>query len=105
MDIALRTLLISKGGRKGDRSRFAVEAVNCKVLRKTIHNIQNRNAAIAQDELDRLIDEEFGLSRRTFWRRIGAGRRRGTSQHKTVNDHHGVRRVICDITHSGEKAF
>ena len=32
-DVALRTLLASRGGRKGDLSRFVEDAVNREVLR------------------------------------------------------------------------
>jgi hypothetical protein len=66
-DIALRTLLASRGGKKGDLSRFVEEAVNREVLRETIRDIQARNADADPAELERLIDEEVGASRPAFW--------------------------------------
>src|SRR3546814_6161041 len=59
-DIALRTLLATRGGKKGDMSRFVEDAVNREVLRETVRDIQARNADAAPEELERLIDEEVG---------------------------------------------
>jgi hypothetical protein len=58
-DIALRTLLAQRGGRKGDLSRFVEEAVNREVLREMARDIQARNADVDADEIARLIDEEL----------------------------------------------
>jgi hypothetical protein len=66
-DIALRTLLATRGGRKGDLSRFVEEAVNREVLRETVRDIQARNVDVGADELERLIAEEVGEARATFW--------------------------------------
>jgi len=66
-DIALRTLLASRGGKKGDLSRFVEEAVNREVLRETIRDIQARNADADPAELERLIEEEVRAVRKTFW--------------------------------------
>ena len=63
-DIALRTLLATRGGRKGDLSRFVEQAVNREVLRETVRDIQERNAAADPAEIERLIDEELGAVRR-----------------------------------------
>jgi len=63
-DIALRTLLATRGGRKGDLSRFVEEAVNREVLRETMRDIQARNADADPAEIERLIDEELGEMRR-----------------------------------------
>jgi hypothetical protein len=62
-DIALRTLLASRGGKKGDLSRFVEEAVNREVLRETVRDIQTRNANADLEELERLIDEEVHATR------------------------------------------
>lgn len=64
-DVALRTLLAARGGRKGDLSRFVEEAVNREVLRETIRDVQARNADANATELDQLIDEELGDLRRS----------------------------------------
>ncbi len=66
-DIALRTLLATRGGRKGDLSRFVEEAVNREVMRETISEIQSRNHDLEADEIEKLIDEEVGDARKAFW--------------------------------------
>lgn len=66
-DIALRTLLASRGGKKGDLSRFVEEAVNREVLRETVRDVQARNTDANPDELEKLIAEEVDLTRRPFW--------------------------------------
>lgn len=66
-DIALRTLLASRGGRKGDLSRFVEDAVNREVLRETVRDIQARNAGASPDEVERLVDAELGAMRSSFW--------------------------------------
>lgn len=66
-DIALRTLLATRGGRKGDLSRFVEEAVNREVLRETVRDIQARNVDASAEELERLVDDELGAARASFW--------------------------------------
>lgn len=70
-DIALRTLLASRGGKKGDLSRFVEDAVNREVLRETVRDIQARNLDADADELARLISEEVGVVRASL---DGSGR-------------------------------
>lgn len=64
-DVALRTLLASRGGRKGDLSRFVEEAVNREVLREMIRELQTRNADADPAELEQLIEQELGDLRRS----------------------------------------
>lgn len=71
-DIGLRTLLATRGGKKGDLSRFVEEAVNREVLRATIRDVQSRNADADPDELERLIEDEVQEAGSSFW---AAGRR------------------------------
>ena len=66
-DIALRTLLATRGGKKGDMSRFVEDAVNREVLRETIRDIQARNVDADPPELELLIDEEVSAIRSSFW--------------------------------------
>ena len=66
-DIALRTLLATRGGKKGDMSRFVEDAVKREVLRETIRDIQARNVDADPAELERLIDEEISGVRSSFW--------------------------------------
>ncbi|QKS00427.1 hypothetical protein F9288_12930 [Sphingomonas sp. CL5.1] len=66
-DVALRTLLATRGGKKGDLSRFVEDAVNREVLRETVQDIRARNADLQPDEIARLVDEETRLGRPSFW--------------------------------------
>jgi hypothetical protein len=66
-DVALRTLLATRGGRKGDLSRFVEEAVNREVLRETIRDVQARNADADPLDIERLVDEELAAMRRELW--------------------------------------
>ena len=62
-DVALRMLLATRGGRKGDLSRFVEEAVNREVLRQTANDVRARNANLDEAEVLRLIDEELSAAR------------------------------------------
>ena len=64
-DIALRTLLATRGGRKGDLSRFVEQAVNREVLRETVRDIRERNAGLDPAEIDRMVEEELDEVRRS----------------------------------------
>lgn len=66
-DIALRTLLATRGGKKGDLSRFVEEAVNREVLRETIRDLHTQNAGIDSAEIDSLIDTEMRATRAEYW--------------------------------------
>jgi hypothetical protein len=66
-DIALRTLIATRGGRKGDLSRFVEDAVNREVLRETIRDVQARNADADPKASERLVDEELDAIRGKFW--------------------------------------
>ena len=66
-DVALRTLLATRGSRKGDLSRFVEEAVNREVLRETIRQVQARNVDASPDEIEKLVADELGDMRNAFW--------------------------------------
>lgn len=66
-DVALRTLLAVRGGRKGDLSKFVEEAVNREVLLQTANDIRARNAKLDENEVARLVEEELGETRKEFW--------------------------------------
>ncbi len=66
-DVALRTLLATRGGRKGDLSRFVEDAVNREVLRATVADIRARSADRGKAEVAQLIDEELAAGRGAFW--------------------------------------
>lgn len=63
IDVALRTLLASRGGRKGDLSRFVEDAVNREVLRQTVAEIHAQNTHLDSDEVMRIVDEELAAVR------------------------------------------
>jgi hypothetical protein len=62
-DVALRTLLATRGGRKGDLSRFVEEAVSREVLRQTANDVRARNVDLDEADVLRLIDDELGVVR------------------------------------------
>lgn len=66
-DVALRTLLATRGGRKGDLSKFVEDAVNREVLRETIRDIQARQDDVAPADIERLVDEELSELGLSFW--------------------------------------
>jgi ribbon-helix-helix protein len=66
-DIALRSYLAERGGKKGDLSKFIERAVRKEVLRATVRDIQERNASLPGDEVQALIDEACAAVRGEFW--------------------------------------
>jgi hypothetical protein len=66
-DIALRTLLAARGGRKGDLSRFVEEAVNREILRETVRDVQARNTDLDPSQIESLIEEELSAMAPIFW--------------------------------------
>ncbi|MGA9583514.1 MAG: ribbon-helix-helix domain-containing protein [Allosphingosinicella sp.] len=68
-DIALRTFLAERGGRKGDLSRFVEDAVNRSVLRQMLREAREANAHLDPEEVQKLVDEEFAEVRRARWGR------------------------------------
>jgi hypothetical protein len=56
-DLALRTFLGARGGKKGDLSKFIEEAVRWLVFHRTVQDIRERNADTDPDELQRIIDQ------------------------------------------------
>lgn len=64
-DINLRTHLASRGGKKGDLSRFVEDAVNREVLRQTVQEIWDANADLDPDEVQRIVDQEVDAVRRS----------------------------------------
>ena len=63
-DVALRTFLAERGGRKGDLSKFVEDAVNRAVLRATLEEVWERNKDLDPEEVQRLVDEELAEVRR-----------------------------------------
>lgn len=63
-DIALRTHLAQRGGKKGDLSRFVEEAVSLAMLRETLNKVWERNKNLDPDEVQKLVDEELAEVRR-----------------------------------------
>jgi hypothetical protein len=66
-DVALRTLLATRGGKKGDLSRFVEDAVNREVLRQTVQSVRERNAGFDEKEIDQLVTEQLHEMRQSYW--------------------------------------
>ena len=66
-DIALRSYLAARGGKKGDLSKFIEHAVRKEVLRATVRDIQERNTGLSGDQVQALIDEACTAVRAEFW--------------------------------------
>jgi hypothetical protein len=62
-DVALRTFLATRGGRKGDLSRFVEEAVSREVLRQTASDVRARNVDLDEAEVLGLVDQELAMVR------------------------------------------
>ena len=62
-NLAVRTFLARKGGKKGDLSKFVDEAVRRRVLDLTVCQIKDRNARDDQQDILDLIDEEVDAAR------------------------------------------
>jgi hypothetical protein len=67
-DIALRSYLAERGGKKGDLSKFIERAVRKEVLRATMRDIQERHADLPPDQVQAMIDEACAAVRAEFWR-------------------------------------
>lgn len=63
-DIALRTHLAQRGGKKGDLSRYVERVVALAMLRDTVNEIWERNRDLDPDEVQRIVDEELAEVRR-----------------------------------------
>lgn len=63
----MRTLLATRGGRKGDLSRFVEEAVNRAEFRETVRGVRKRNADADPGEIEEIVKAELGAVDRTFW--------------------------------------
>ena len=62
-DRAVRAFLGRMGVKKGDLSRFVVDAVRQRLLDLTVAQIKDRNAAYDQQAILKLIDEEVDAAR------------------------------------------
>ncbi len=62
-DIAVRSFLARRGMKKGDLSKFIVEAVKWRVLDRTIAEARGKFADLAPEALDSLIDEAVAATR------------------------------------------
>lgn len=56
-DIALRCFLAERGMKKGDMSKFIVDAVKWRVFDQTLAETREKVADIPTDELQAIIDE------------------------------------------------
>lgn len=56
-DRAVRSFLARKGGKKGDLSKFANDAMRREILRQTVLDIQEQNADLDEEEAKKLANE------------------------------------------------
>jgi hypothetical protein len=59
-DLTLRTFLGARGAKKGDLSKFIEDAVRRRVLHCTVQEIRARNADVAPDDIQSIVDEAVG---------------------------------------------
>jgi len=62
-DRSLRTYLAQRGMKKGAISRFVEEAVEERLYRLTVEEVQARNADVSDDDLQELVDEAVRWAR------------------------------------------
>lgn len=62
-DRAVRSFLARKGGKKGDLSKFANDAVRREILRLTVLELQDQNADLSEKEARALADEAVTWAR------------------------------------------
>lgn len=56
-DRSVRSFLARKGGKKGDLSKFANDAMRREILRQTVLDIQEQNADLGEKEARKLAEE------------------------------------------------
>ena len=59
-DLSLRTLLGSRGMKKGDLSKFIEQAVRAAIFHRSVQDIQSRNANTDPERFQQLIDSTVG---------------------------------------------
>jgi hypothetical protein len=73
-DLSLRTLLGSRGMKKGDLSKFIEQAVRAAIFHRSVRDIQAQNANTDPEQLQALVDDTV--------REVRARKRSGRKQHK-----------------------
>lgn len=62
-DRSLRTYLAQHGAKKGSISSFVEEAVQERLYRLTVEEVQDRNADLPEEEVEALIDDAVRWAR------------------------------------------
>lgn len=62
-DRAVRSFLARKGGKRGDLSKFANDAVRREILRQTVMDIQNQNISLGKKEAASIASEAVTWAR------------------------------------------
>ncbi|RJF87448.1 hypothetical protein D3874_10805 [Oleomonas cavernae] len=62
-DIAVRSFIAQRGGKKGDLSKFIEEAVKWRVLDQSLTEARSKFADLPADELQALLDEAVAATR------------------------------------------
>jgi hypothetical protein len=63
IDTSLRCFLAERGMKKGDISKFIVDAVQWRVFEQTLAEVRKQTADIPPDELQAMIDEAIDAVR------------------------------------------
>lgn len=62
-DIAVRSFIARRGGKKGDLSKFIEEAVKWRVLEQSMSEARAKFADLPDDEVQALLDEAVTATR------------------------------------------
>lgn len=62
-DRSVRTYLAQTGGKKGALSRFVEDAVEDRLYRLMVEDIQTRNSDLSEEEVLKLVDEAVRWAR------------------------------------------
>lgn len=62
-DIAVRSFIAQRGGKKGDLSKFIEEAVKWRVLDQSLTEARSKFGDLPADELQALLDEAVTATR------------------------------------------
>ncbi len=70
-DVAVRSLLASRGMKKGDLSKFIEDAVKWRVFDQTVADARERFADLSPQAIDALIDEAVLATRKERHSKVG----------------------------------
>ncbi len=66
-DVSLRSFLAQRGMKKGDLSKFIEQAVQKAVFSQTVADIEARNSAVSNADIEATIDDALRQVRAEMW--------------------------------------